>query len=217
MIFWFFLLFFTGTVSQGEESSRQLMMKDYEEMRELLERYQKPQEGEDKETRLTQLKKGLKILFSRPDKDNLKSSLVRSFETEINSHSSFIKILREIVQEAIRDLQGEKGSISYQVNLLYILENTLSHIERLDDKKALGILKDISKAQIKISKEMLSYLLLNNNRGEMASPSYLAEQMLKKRMEKKKAVEKKRKALAKKKKKQKKKKLTKKKEHKEKP
>ena len=176
-----------GSLSATPYNSKLLKTKDYEEMRELLNTYiensqQVSENGEDVDSAVSELKKGMKILLMRPDTDFIKSSLILILQNEIIKYRSFMTVLQEVIEEAASEFKSKKGSVAYQVSLLYLIENSLSYLKSINNKESTAILKKVKTANLKISKKIFNYLLLEMGRGKSAGPSYLARQILNKRL-----------------------------------
>lgn len=181
------LLFQTGLLAE-QYSSKALKTKDYEEMRDLLNKYIKNSQSnlsddEEVDGAVSELKKGLKILLMKPDTAvATKTSLLLILQNEIIKYRSFMNVLQEVIEEALSELKSKKGSLSYQVSLLYLIENSLSHLQSIKNKESNAILRKIMQADLKISKKMFNYLLLEMGRGKTASPSFIAGKILKSRL-----------------------------------
>ena len=179
------VLFFPSGLLATAYNSKVLKTKDYEKMRNLLNKYITssqtllPDKGEEVEESITELKKGLKTLLMRPDTDAIKTSLILILQNEIIKYRSFMAILQEVTEEAIDEFKSKKGSVAYQVSLLYLIENSLSYLQSINNKESSAILKKIKQAKLKVSNKIFNYLLLEMGRGKTASPSYLAGQILK--------------------------------------
>ena len=195
------LLLFPCGLFATAYNAKVLKTKDYEKMRELLNKHITnsqnllPDKGEEVEESVSELKKGLKTLLMRPDADAIKTSLILILQNEIIKYRSFMAVLQEVTEEAIDEFKSKKGSVAYQASLLYLIENSLSYLQSINNKESTAILKKIKKAQLKISKKIFNYLILEMGRGRTASPSYLAGQILKVRAkELRKALEKEKRA-----------------------
>ena len=180
------VLCFQSSLSATPYDSKILKTKDYEEMRELLNTYiensqQVSENGEDVDSAISELKKGMKILLMRPDTDFIKSSLISILQNEIIKYRSFMTVLQEVIEKATSEFKSKKGSVVYQVSLLYLIENSLSYLKSINNKESTAILKKVKTANLTISKKIFNYLLLEMGRGKSASPSYLAGQILNKR------------------------------------
>ena len=195
-------LFFSSSVF-GSYTAKSLKTKDYGEMRTILSNYIKksrqyaPETAEDmagSDEAVLELKKGLKVLFMRPDTDNINSSLLMIIQNEIANHQAFMPVFKDMVEKSVQEFKSKKGSIAYQASLLYLIENAISYLQSINTKASTETLTNIKQAQLKISKKLSQYLILEMDRGKTANPSYLAKRVLDKRLkENKQAEEKKRK------------------------
>ena len=194
MRFFFIVLIFSFQIQLSAEpmSSKTLKVKDYGEMQNLLKKYIKSSQskvsdkGEGEDEALENLTKGLKILLMRPNSDGPQDSLISLLQNEIVKYQSFMTTLHSVVKTSLKEFQSKKGSKAYQASLLYILENTLSYLQAINNKESNRILKDIKRAKLEISESLFDYLLLEMGRGKTATPSYLAEQILEIRLKEKK-------------------------------
>ena len=185
-----FLIFLPHSLLGLQENynSKMLKTKDYEEMRALLKKHIKKSQtevsdiGEDVDSAIWELKKGLKVLLMRPDTDSIKSSLILSLQNEIIKYRSFMGVFREVVEEALSEFKSQTGTVAYQASLLYLIENSVSYLKSINNKDSSAILQSIKTANLKIPKKIFSYLLLEMGRGRTASPSYLAKQILNQRL-----------------------------------
>ena len=185
-----FSLFFYTNLDAVQYNSKILRTKDYENMRDLLNTYIKRSRTqasenpeEDSDEALAELKKALKILLMRPDDDSMTSRLILIPQNEIIKYRSFMSVLKEVITQGIHDFKAKKGSIAYQTSLIYLLENSLSYLQSINNKESTVLLKNIEKAKLRISKTVSNYLLLEMGRGESASPSTLAKRILNKRQQ----------------------------------
>lgn len=179
----------TTSLSAGQYNSKILRSKNYTEMRKLIRTYIKQSQSSlseyGKDAAVFALKTGLKILFMRPDMDDgVKLALLPMIRDEIIQYNPFISVLQDIVEEAITGLKSKNEDIAQQASQLYVIENALSYLQAVETKESNAVLRQIQKAKIKLSKKLLSYLLLEMGRGKTASPSSLARRILKTRKEK---------------------------------
>ena len=194
-------------------TAKTLKLKDYEEMRTLVVEYIKrsrekaPQHlaEEGREEAISELKKGLKVLLMRPDTDSINSSLILIIQNEIVNHRAFIPVFKEVVESAVQEFKAKKGSMLQQTGLLYLIENAISYLQSINTNESTQILTYIEKANLKISKKLANYLILEMERGKTASPSYLAKRVLAKRLKENRQAEERKKAEEKAKQAQKKK------------
>ena len=183
-------------------TAKSLKLKDYEEMRTVLKGYIKksrekaPQESasDGLEEAVLELKKGLKVLFMRPDTDNINFSLVLMIQNEIINHRAFMPVFAEMVKDSVQEFKSKKGSVSHQASLLYLIENAISYLQSINTEQSTKILQSIKTANLKISKKLSNYLILEMDRGKTANPSSLAKRVLAKRFKENRQAEKLKKA-----------------------
>ena len=190
-------LFFQAGLFAKSYNSKTLKTKDYEEMRAILNEYVRSSQssisqGEGDDIAVLKLKKALKILLMRPDTDAIKSSLIVILQNEIIQYRSFMSVLQEVVEEALNGLKSKQSRFAYQASLLYIVENALSYLQSINNKESNATLNSIKQAKLKISKGLYNYLLLEMGRGRTASPSRLADKILRARLKELKEQERKR-------------------------
>ncbi|MCZ0933421.1 MAG: hypothetical protein OXJ52_09770 [Oligoflexia bacterium] len=199
------LLFLCPLLCAGY-TAKTLKLKDYEEMRAIVtesikrSREKAPQQlaSDGLEEAILELKKGLKVLLMRPDTDNINSSLILMIQNEIVNHRAFMPVFKEVVESSVKEFKSKKGSVSYQTGLLYLIENAISYLQSINTKESTEILMDVKEANLKISKKLANYLILEMERGKTASPSYLAKRILAKRLKENKQAEERKKAEEKK-------------------
>ena len=192
-----FSLFFLCPLLSFGYTAKSLKLKDYEEMRAIITEHIKksrekaPQKlvNTGSESAVLELKKGLKVLLMRPDMDNINSSLILMIQNEIANHGAFMPVLKDLAASAVQEFKSKKGSIAHQAGLLYLIENAISYLKPINKPESSEILMDIKRANLKISKKLSNYLILEMERGKTASPSYLAERVLAQRIKENKQAE----------------------------
>ena len=165
-------------------TAKRLKTKDYEEMRSLVHqvilraRAKAPTEEllTGHEEAIEELKKGLTLVLMRPDTDNVIEPLIVSLQNEIMNFRSFLPVFSEVIDSSLKEFG--KGPLPTQASYLYLVENSLAYLQSLDDPISIGIIKKIQSAELKISKKLASYLMMEMGRGKTASPSYLAQRIL---------------------------------------
>lgn len=190
MRFLLILLFCFPSFYVSSHTVKTLKLKEYAEMRSIVEEYIKSSQekaplrlvSEGGEEALSVLKEGLKVLLMRPDTDNINSSLLLMFQGEIVNHRDFIPVFEEMVKSVVKEFKSKKTSISQQAGLLYVIENSISYLQSVNTKESTKILMYIKKANLKISKKLANYLILEMDRGKTSNPSYLAKRVLVKRL-----------------------------------
>ena len=158
------------------DSSKTLQLIEFEEMRDRLNTHiAKSQtylsdEGEDADSALEELKKALTLLLMKPSANEPQTPLLRLIQNEVIKYRSFLSVLRECIQTAISDFQAGADSPQQQANQIYILENTISYLQSINNEESNAILKDIRTAKLKISDELSGYLLMEMGRGKNRQP-----------------------------------------------
>ena len=197
-------------------SSKSLSLKDYYEMKTLIQNRIKtskeslspedPTVGVDDV--VENLKKSLKLVLMKPDRDHKNSSLILMLQNEIMNYRSFYVTFRELVEEAVVNFKSSGKNVEHQISMLYILENSMAHLKSANNPESTKALEKIANGKLKISTQMVNYLVLEMGRAKPISPSYLAKIILKDRKIEKRAEELRNKAFEKQQKKQLDKKLT---------
>jgi hypothetical protein len=142
----------------------ELMIKDYDEMTKMVQtllrqsrtattREDSGGEGEAVEY----LGRALKLIFSRPDSDNMVAKLVGEVRRDLQGYNSYEDCIAALAAEAVRNVQNTDGTISTQATALVILENLMGEISpavRNGDKTLLRVVKMIHSADLKPSSEV---------------------------------------------------------------
>lgn len=185
-VFLAFLVFSFFSFSYGYEGLR---LKDYEQMKTIISKriiksrtYTDSDGVSDHDSALGTLREALRILLMRPNTDNLMESLLYPLITEIDTYSSFTKVLLAEVNRAVSILQN--SDVKKQASALYILENAMAYASTDPGKPSDAIFQTIQDSQLKISKSLQSYLFLTINRSKANHPYRTAEKILKTRVEK---------------------------------
>lgn len=194
------MFFFFSFFSFGQPDYPDLMVKDYEEMEELLShkialsREASQKEGGAGSGALNELKQGLVVLFMHPQQGT-NDALLALLKSEIISYTAFWRVVLDVVRDSLEIVQGSSYSVLQRASHLYVLENVLTYIKNTNEEEFNQVLSHIAKARIKIPREVINHRFINASLGRVPSPSSLAKNMLKKRLKEKKQREKKEKAL----------------------
>ena len=180
-----------------DHSSKSLSLKDYSQMRSFIQnriRESKENLSEEDPTAgideaVEHLKESLRLVLMKPDRDHKSPSLILMLQNEIMNYRSFDVAFREVVEEAVQDFKSSKNNPEHQVNLLYVLENSMAHLKSINNTESTKALEKIASGNLTISKKMLNYLYLEMGRGKPLSPSSTAKLILKKRETTKRAEE----------------------------
>lgn len=159
--------FFIGPLSQAQiypHKFTELQIKDYDQMTEIVEeniseskalaiKYQ--DEGADEEgdkAAIEKLRQALRIILSRPNKDNMVAKLAPNVRTELNNYSAFESSMQFLAVEAVRALQNDTLPVVQRSTAVFVLENILSEIKPhlAKNKDFRTIAKLIHEANLKI-------------------------------------------------------------------
>ncbi len=142
-----------------------LMIKDYDEMNSLVQAHiKKAREFSDGSGAATsrdgeaieQLREALKLVFSRPNSDNMVAKITPEVRRELSGFSAFEDTISSITAEALRSA-GDKGApVSQQSTALVVLENVLSEIrpEAQNNADLRRVIERIKDAKLKISDDV---------------------------------------------------------------
>lgn len=140
----------------------ELMIKDYDEMLEMVQSMAEKakeaggEDGGNEAEAIEHLREALKLIFSRPNSDNMIAKLVPEVRRELIGFNAFEDSLSSLASEAITAVKDKKGAVSVQSTSLFILENLLSEIapEAGYNKDMRKIIERIRDADLEISKDV---------------------------------------------------------------
>ncbi len=89
-------------------------------------KFQYPRQAEKT---LTPLKETLKMLLSRPNDDNLVTSLMTDIESELETLNSYEKIIQVIIDESIASINNKKLNPEYRTTAALCINNLLLEIK----------------------------------------------------------------------------------------
>lgn len=177
----FTLLFVSPSISSAKNYKfTDFQLKDLRQMESILNKHIEESErildNEDlseqvAETQaIAELREALKILFSRPDKDNMTNKLLPDLRRKLVELKSFEDSLSQLTVEALVGFKQEKLGKTYRSTFLFILENVLAEVKpiREDNDLYKQILVKIKNAKIKVPRDVRSFRLM---RGMYKSPS----------------------------------------------
>lgn len=186
------IMLFTVVFSAGafahEYKYSDLVIRDYDEMNSQVQSrihnaHKKLKDGEDssgEREAIEELRDALKLIFSRPNSDNMVSKLTPDVRRELGAFSAFEDTLSGLVAEAQSTVKNDSATVSQRSTALFILENILSEIRPEADRNEdlLRIVKRVADAKIKIADDVIKdrkqrSMFKTNN------PTELAEEILK--------------------------------------
>ncbi|MBX3020821.1 MAG: hypothetical protein KF799_04030 [Bdellovibrionales bacterium] len=143
----------------------ELMIKDYDEMmtmvQDLVKKSQtatsKDDTGGEGEA-VEWLGRATKLIFSRPDSDNMVAKLLNEVRRELQGFNSYEDTFAGIADEAIRNASDKNTPVSVQSTALVILENILREIRpsviNSNNQAFLRIVERVADANLKITDEV---------------------------------------------------------------
>lgn len=181
-----FILAFGFSASAANYKYNELMIKDYDEMQAMVEAFvQKSRNsgGDDDDSSndaeaVSYLKEALKLIFSRPDSDNMVAKLVSEIRRELLSYNAFEPTIAELADEALAVAKNKNAAPSVQSTSLFVLENILSQIRpevsNNNNQVFRGVIERVAKADIEVSNEVfkdrkLRGMFKNKNPTEVAN------------------------------------------------
>ncbi|HMN68830.1 MAG TPA: hypothetical protein PKC28_09865 [Bdellovibrionales bacterium] len=164
----------------------ELMIKDYDEMTAMVQglvkkaRALNSDDGAVDSEAIEHLREALKLIFSRPNSDNMIVKLMPEVRRELTGLSAYEDSLSSLASEALSVVKKDNAAVSHQATSLFILENLLGEIrpEAPGNEDLRRIVERVSEAKIKISDEVRKDMKL---RGmfKTRNPSELADEILK--------------------------------------
>jgi hypothetical protein len=170
--------------------------KDLDQMRSLIKPYiQKSSEALEKQRSaidevevgryeaeaVAALRQALKIIFSRPSKDNMTHKLIDEIQSRLTALNMYNISLMHLTRSAITVLSQKSLPKEYLATHVFILENLMSQIRPMVSyqKKYQEILIKIKDAKIEVPEKAIR---MRRMRGmhKTVSPSLIAETILKK-------------------------------------
>lgn len=179
---------FSGGGSVGPNFKyNELMIKDYDEMSAMVQNYldkAKDLAGEDgtanEDEVVAQLRMALKLIFSRPNSDNMVAKLVPEVRRVLVGFNGFESGVSAIANESIGYVKNDDAPASVQSTSLFILDNILAEIrpEVENNPQMRSIVERVRDAKIKVSKDVVKERQI---RGMFStkSPSDIARDLLK--------------------------------------
>ena len=165
----------------------ELMIKDYDEMLEMVQSFVKKAKdaaGEDGTANdgeaIEQLREALKLIFSRPDSDNMVAKLVPEVRRMMIGFNAYEPAVHDIAKQAIDAVKSKNAAPSIQSTSLFILENILAEIrpEVPNNNQLRAVAEMIRDAKLSVSKDVLKERKI---RGmfQTKNPSDIAAEVLK--------------------------------------
>jgi hypothetical protein len=178
----------------------ELMIKDYDEMSQLVQGFLKKARGQSDDGDISDaeavdnLREAVKLIFSRPNSDNMIAKLIPEVRRELIGLNSFESVISSLSAEALDVAKNKNAAPSAQATSLFVLENILSEIrpEVARNPDMRGVIERIKKADLDVSTAVIKDLKLRGmfkarNPSETAAEilsNYAKEEKKKKKAEK---------------------------------
>lgn len=171
---------------EGDLSYRDLMLRDYDQMNKAVKAQVraarlelKNSDGDDADSLapgLLELKRALKLVFSRPNSDNMVAKLVPEVRRELVAYDSYPQALSELAKEGVRAFDKSLGVATVTLaTYTFMLDNILAEIQReaKDNPAMRDVIRIIADANLKIPKDVvderkLSGMFLSESPSEKA-------------------------------------------------
>lgn len=179
----------------------ELMIKDYDEMYKMVQAQVKKaravgsnssDENVNDAEAIEHLREALKLIYSRPNSDNMIAKLMPDVRRELQGYSAYEDSISGLTAEALEVIKNPKAATSQQATALFVLENIMSEVrpEAGSNDDLRRVVERVKDAKIKVSNDVMKDLKL---RGmyKTRNPSDMATDILKKLPKKEKKPEKK--------------------------
>ena len=148
----------------------ELVVKDYDEMASQVQKHLKSarkmgkksdaaeEESDDSERQgaVEELREALKLIFSRPNSDNMVAKLTPEIRRELGGYNSYEKTIMSLTNEALGAVNSDQLNLISKATYLFMLENIISEIgpESQTNKDLRAALVKIKNSKVKISDEV---------------------------------------------------------------
>lgn len=162
----------------------QLQMKDVEEMekdiRPQIEKAKSYIKDRDRENAINSLEVSMLHIFSRPNGDNILSSLFSQIRPRLKDTKAYESSLSGMVLSAMKKLEDESLKPSSRATQIVILDNFMSELkpEVSSNTKIKDIFVRIRDAKIKVPSSVSNDFLLKGLGNQRRSPSDIAAEII---------------------------------------
>jgi hypothetical protein len=159
----------------------ELMLKDYDEMDKMVQSLVKKARsvGDDQEAAVAHLREALKLIFTRPNSDNMVAKLAPEVRRELAVYNAVDRTLMSLANEGLATVLADNVAVSQQASALFMLENMISEIrpEIHNHEGFRKVIETIADADVGISSDVKKDMKL---RGmfKAIDPSKLAREIL---------------------------------------
>lgn len=164
------------------------MIKDYDEMNKMVQILLKrarsvgsntSDENVNDAEAVSHLREALKLIFTRPNSDNMVAKLAPEVRRELAGYNAVEKTLESLTNEGLAVVTADNIGVSQQASALFMLENLISEIrpEIKENPGMRAIVQKVADADVGISREVKKDMKL---RGmfKAIDPSKLARDVL---------------------------------------
>ncbi len=169
----FIFLVFSGSLFAETYSYRSLIIKDYDEMRQMvLTRIKKAKvlsdgTGDDSEKdagALEHLRDAMKLILSRPDNDNMVAKLTPEVKRELAGFSAYADTISSLAAESLGLVKNKNTTVTQQSTALFILENIIREVrpEAATNPDLRAVLERIVDADVSIPEDVVKDRKMNS-------------------------------------------------------
>lgn len=166
-----------------------LQIRDYDEMsKQVQDRIQKADDytNKDNETEdddraaIAELRDALKLIFSRPNSDNMVAKLITDIRRELGGLNAFEDSIAAVANDALITVKDSGQTVNRRATALFVLDNIMAEIRpQAGDKPDFRrVIQRIADAKIKIADDVKRDLALRSM-YRLQNPSETAEKILK--------------------------------------
>lgn len=175
----------------GDLNYRDLMIRDYEQMQKAVRKHVSTAQSElakaDEDPSMeasafVHLRRALRLIFSRPDSDNIVAKLVPEVRRELAMYNAYQRIIDDLAREGIQAFDKDLGTNTVTLSTYaFMLQNLLGEIqgEARDNKDLLATIRLVADANLKLPADVINERKLAGMFNS-ESPSDQAKRILKK-------------------------------------
>ncbi|HAG92027.1 MAG TPA: hypothetical protein DCL41_09150 [Bdellovibrionales bacterium] len=177
----------------GDLNYHKLMLMDLEQMQDQVRKYIRfakqdfavaDEDPEAEASGFVNLKKALRMIFSRPDAENYVAKLVPEVRRELAVYRSYYRVIDELAEEGIQAFDRSLGvSTVTLATYTFMLENIMGEIqaEARIQPELKATIEKIARADIKVPRDVIQERKLSGM-FLTESPSEMAQRILKERL-----------------------------------
>lgn len=128
-ILYFIAAFLTFNASAAQFKYNELMLKDYDEMLQLVNTKLKQARSAEDQDAIEHLREVVKLILSRPDSDNMVAKLMPEVRKELTGYNAYEDVLSGLTAEELAVAKDDKAAPSVQATAIFVLGNLLAQIK----------------------------------------------------------------------------------------